>query len=412
MIDLQLLREEPERILALLQKKEPSFPGHRLLELDKLVRAARVTIEELRHEKNQLASKGAAGLTPELREKSKQLGEQIKAHEQQVQEFEREFKELHVSCPNIPDPSIPEGNKEANKVVKVWGKKPEFSFTPKNHVDLNNQLHWFDFTAGAAMTASGFVFYKEQGAKLIYSLAMTMLNNNMQHQFTLALPPYLVNEKALEGAGQFPKFKNAVYAVPEDGLYLTPTSEVNLANLYRDHIFSAVELPMRMTSWTSCFRREAGTYGATERGLIRIHQFEKVELYSITTPEQSEKEQEHMLACAENLLQKLGLHYRVSLLAMQDCSFASAKTYDIEVWMPGQNAYYEVSSVSNCTDFQSRRCAIRYRKEAADKPHYAHTLNGSSLALPRLMVALMENYQQADGSVVLPEVLKTISFTW
>ena len=412
MIDLQLLREEPERVLALLQKKEPNFPGHRLLELDKLVRAAHVTIEELRHEKNQLAAKGAAGLTTELREKSKHLGQEIKAHEQKVEEFEREFKELHVSCPNIPDPNLPEGNKEANKVVKVWGEKPTFSFVPKNHVELNTKLAWFDFALGAQMASSGFVFYKEPGAKLIYSLAMTMLNNNMQHGFSLALPPYVVSEKSLEGAGQFPKFKNAVYAIPEDGLYLTPTSEVNLANVYRDHIFSDVELPVRMTSWTSCFRREAGTYGATERGLIRIHQFEKVELYSIVTPEKSEQEQEAMLACAEALLQKLGLHYRVSLLAMQDSSFAAAKTYDLEVWMPGQNAYYEVSSISNCTDFQSRRCAMRYRIDGQGKTHYVHTLNASSLALPRLMVALMENYQQADGSVALPDVLKSVSLTW
>ncbi len=408
MIDLQLLREKPDYILALLRKKEPTFPGARLVELDKLVRTARMAIEELRHEKNQLASQGAAGLTPELREKSKHLGEQIKAHEQQVQEFEHEFKELYLGCPNIPDETIPEGNKEANKVVKVWGNKPHFSFIPKNHVELNTKAAWFDFALGAQMASSHFVFYKHEGAKVIYSLAMMMLGHNTKHGFSLALPPYVVNEKSLEGAGQFPKFKNAVYAIPEDGLYLTPTSEVNLANVYRDHIFSDADLPVRMTSWTSCFRREAGTYGATERGLIRIHQFEKVELYSITTPETSEQEQEHMLACAEALLQKLGLHYRVSLLAAQDCSFASAKTYDLEVWMPGQNAYYEVSSISNCTDFQSRRCAMRYRVDGQGKTHYVHTLNASSLALPRLMVALLENYQQEDGSVMLPDILKTL----
>lgn len=412
MIDLTLLREDTERILSLLKKKDPSYDGARLIELDVLVRAGRTKIEELRHEKNQLASQGAAGLTNDRREKSKSLSEQIKVYELELQEREHSFRDLYLHCPNIPAEDVPEGNKEANKVIKIWGEKPEFSFTPHNHVELNQQLHWFDFAAGAQMSASGFVFYKEPGAKLIYSLAMLMINNNMQHGFALSFPPYLVSERALEGSGQFPIFKDAVYAVPADNLYLTPTSEVNLANLYRDHIFSAADLPMRMTAWTSCFRREAGTYGATERGLIRIHQFEKVELYSLVEPGNAEQEQDRMLACAESILQKLGLHYRISLLAAQDASFASTKTYDIEVWMPGQNAYYEVSSVSNCTDFQSRRCAIRYRTETGGKTHLVHTLNASSLALPRLMVALMENYQQADGLIVLPDALKSITLSW
>jgi seryl-tRNA synthetase len=207
-------------------------------------------------------------------------------------------------------------------------------------------------------------------------------------------------------ASNFPKFRDQVYAVPEDGLFLTPTSEVNLSNLYRDKILSAEQLPIRMTSWTSCFRREAGGYGATERGLIRIHQFEKLELYTICEPEKSFQELDRMIACAESILKKLDLHYRISLLAAQDCSFPSAKTYDIEVWMPGQGAYYEVSSCSNCTDFQSRRGKIRYKAKEGDKAHLVHTLNASSLALPRLMVALMETYQQADGSIALPEILK------
>jgi seryl-tRNA synthetase len=207
-------------------------------------------------------------------------------------------------------------------------------------------------------------------------------------------------------ASNFPKFKDQVYAVPADNLYLTPTSEVNLSNIYRDTILPLEKLPIRMTAWTSCFRREAGGYGAQERGLIRIHQFEKVELYSLCAPEDSFNEQDKMLACAESILQKLGLHYRVSLLAGQDCSFASAKTYDLEVWLPGQKAYYEVSSISNCTDFQARRGHIRYKKSHDGKPTLVHTLNGSSLALSRLMVAIMEVYQQADGSIAIPEVLK------
>ncbi|MFI4919972.1 MAG: aminoacyl--tRNA ligase-related protein [Legionellales bacterium] len=213
----------------------------------------------------------------------------------------------------------------------------------------------------------------------------------------------------MTNASNFPRFKDNVYKVSDENLYLTPTAEVNITNLYRDTIFAAQDLPQRTTAWTSCFRKEAGTYGATERGLIRIHQFEKVEAYTVCTPEQAQAEHERMLACAESILQKLGLHYRVSLLAAQDCSFAAFKTYDIEVWMPGQKAYYEVSSSSNCTDFQARRTGIRYKKQPADKAQYAYTLNTSSLALPRLMVALMETYQQEDGSIVWPEALKNIS---
>jgi seryl-tRNA synthetase len=220
------------------------------------------------------------------------------------------------------------------------------------------------------------------------------------------LPPYLVNEKSLMVAGNFPKFKDQVYAVPADNLYLIPTAEVNLANVYRDQILSASQLPISMTSWTSCFRREAGGYGAHERGLIRIHEFEKVELVTICEPEKSAQELDRIVACAESILKALGLTYRVSLLATQDCSFQSAKTFDIEVWMPGQKAYYEVSSCSNCTDFQARRGSIRYRPSSIAKPTLVHTLNGSSLALPRLMVALMETYQQADGSIHIPEILR------
>jgi seryl-tRNA synthetase len=254
--------------------------------------------------------------------------------------------------------------------------------------------------AAAQMTGSQFVFYKSPAVNLIYALTRMMLKNNKKCGFEPVLPPYLVNEKSLENASNFPKFKDQVYKINDEDLYLTPTSEVNLTNYYRDHIFNSSDLPIRMTSWTSCFRREAGSYGAQERGLIRIHQFEKVELYTICKPEDADSEQLKMLDAAENILNKLGLHYRISLLAAQDCSFASTKTFDLEVWMPGQNAYYEVSSCSNCTDFQARRTGIRYKDDK--KNHLVNTLNCSSLALPRLIVALMETYQQEDGSIKLP----------
>lgn len=406
MIDLALLRNEPARVIALLHKKEPKFDAQSLLDLDIQLRKIRLEVEELRAQKNELAKAAQKGITPEIRAQSIEVSKTLKEKEETLERVEKDFQQLYLSCPNIPCDDLPQGGKEANKVVTIVGQKPEFSFPVKNHVELGQALGWFDFNAAATMTGSNFVFYKGEAVKLMYALTMMMLKNNIKHGFEPSLPPVMVNEPSLEVAGNFPKFKDQVYAVSADGLYLIPTAEVGLANLYRNQIVPADQLPIRMTSWTSCFRREAGTYGSLERGLIRIHQFEKVELYTICEPDKSESEQERMLACAQDILNQLGLHYRVSLLAMQDCSFQSAKTYDIEVWLPGQNAYYEVSSVSNCTDFQARRGMIRYKNKSDSKTHLTHTLNGSSLALPRLMVALMEVYQQADGSIALPEVLK------
>jgi seryl-tRNA synthetase len=402
MIDLSLLRKDPQATIALISRKEPSFDAQKLYELDSRLRILRVEVEELRHKKNELADKAKAGITQELREQSISIGKTLKQKEGDLAALEDEFNALYLRCPNIPQEDIPLGGKEANKVIKVVGEKPVFDFPVKNHVELGKINKWLDFEAAATMTGTNFAFYRNDAVRLLYTLTMFMIKNNIKYGFEPMLPPYLVNEASLEVASNFPKFREQVYALPHDNLYLTPTAEVNLTNLYRKHIFAAHDLPVRMTAWTSCFRREAGTHGATERGLIRIHQFEKVELYSICEPQNSNEEQDRMLACAENILQQLGLHYRVSLLAAQDCSFPSARTYDIEVWMPGQQAYYEVSSISNCTDFQARRGLIRYRPEVDAKPELVHTLNGSSLALPRLMVALMETYQQQDGSIKLP----------
>ncbi len=405
MIDLGLLRKDPDKVRELLAKKEPSFDFKKLYELDVHVRNVRIEVENLRHKKNELAAQAKSGITPEIREQSISIGKLLKESETSLEKLESEFNDLYLRCPNLPEEDLPIGGKEANKPIKVFGSKAIFTFPIKNHVELGAKNGWFDFEAAAVMTGSNFVLYKGDAVKLLYSLTFMMLKNNWDHGYSPVLPPYLVNEASLEIASNFPKFKDQVYAMPEEKLFLTPTSEVNLTNLYRKHIFAYEQLPVRMTSWNSCFRTEAGKYGAVERGLIRIHQFEKVELYTICEPQKSNEEQDRMLACAEQILQKLGLHYRVSLLAMQDCSFPSARTYDIEVWMPGQNAYYEVSSISNCTDFQARRGMIRYRASADEKPELVHTLNGSSLALPRLMVALMETYQQEDGSIKLPDVI-------
>lgn len=412
MIDLHALREHPERIITALKKKDPSFDGQKLADLDKQLRLLKTEVENLRQKKNELAAQGKSGVTSELREQSIQVSKQLKEKEQELQQIETTFANLYLSCPNIPQDDIPVGNKESSQVVKTVGEKPTFSFPIKNHVELASKLGWIDFDTPTTLAGSHFILYKNQGVQLLYALAQLMIKNNQKHGFDLMLPPYLVQEQSLVVASNFPKFRDQVYVLPDDKLYLIPTAEVSLANIYRDKILSGEQLPIRMTSWTSCFRREAGGYGAHERGLIRIHQFEKVELFTLCEPQHSADEFDRMVACAEDILKTLGLHYRISLLAGQDCSFPSAKTYDIEVWLPGQNTYYEVSSISNCTDFQARRGMIRFKKTVDSKSELVHTLNGSSLALPRLMVALLEVYQQADGSVALPEILKQPMSWW
>jgi seryl-tRNA synthetase len=406
MIDLTLLRENPERIIAALSKKDPHYNVAQLIELDKKLRALKNDVELVRCTKNELAKQGKSGITPELREQSIALNQSLKEKEHALEVLEHEFKEHYLACPNILLDEVPAGNKEENMVVSMFGEKPTYSFTPKNHLDLGEKLGWIDFQTSAKISAAGLALYKGDGVALLFSLAMFMLKHNRKHGFNFVLPSVFVNETSLETTGNFPKFRDQVFAVPTDDLFLTPTSEVNLTNMYRDHIFAGSDLPLRMTAFTSCFRREGGAYGSSERGLIRMRQFEKVEIVSMCNPENSEQEHQRMLACAEGILQALGLHYRVMLLAGQDASWASAKTYDIEIWCPGQNEYKEVSSISNCIDFQARRGMIRFKDKPDSKTQLVHTLNGSSLALPRLMVALMETYQQPDGSIEFPEILK------
>lgn len=408
MIDLVALRENQKVIRPLIALKDPSFPTDKLIELDAQVRELRMAIESLRQQKNVLAKQAQGGVTDEVRAASIKVSKELKEKEVLFEKIHAEFQAIYLACPNVPAPDLPKGGKSANKVVRTIGEKPVFSFSVKNHLDLATAQGWLDFETASTIAGSSVALYKGDAVRLLYGLTMMMLKNNIEHGFTPFLPSVLVNERSLTVSSNFPKFRDEVFAIPGDNLFLTPTAEVNLANIYRDKILSAEQLPLRMTAWTSCFRREGGGYGANERGLIRMRQFEKVELYSICKPEDSFGELEKMVACAENILKKLGLHYRVSLLAGEDCSFASAKTYDIEVWLPGQKEYYEVSSCSNCTDFQARRGMIRYKTEADEKAKLVHTLNASSLALPRLMVAIIETYQQEDGTIVLPESIRNL----
>jgi len=404
MINLDLLRENPDYVIKNVKSKDPFFDITELINLDKEIRKLKNDIDKLRNEKNNISKLGSKSLNEDLIKKSKELSNEIKIKEDKFDKINSKFKYLYLRCPNLIEDDVPIGDKDTNKIVYTYLKKPEFSFEIKNHLELGNKLQWLDFEAASKMSKSNFALYKNDGVKIVYSLMLLMLKNNIKHGYQPILPPYLVNYDALLAASNFPRFEEDVYHIDNENLYLTPTAEVNLTNIYKNTILSQDQLPIRMTSWTSCFRKEAGGYGFSERGLIRIHQFEKAELYTITTPEKAKEEQDKMIYCAENILKDLNLHYRISLLASRDCSFASSKTYDIEVWLPGQNCYKEVSSISNCTDFQSRRSAIRYKKND-NKTNLVYTLNGSSLALSRLMVALMETYQQEDGTIKLPEIL-------
>lgn len=405
MIDLVLLREQTATIKELILRKDPTFPVDELISLDQQVRHIKNAIELLRKEKNNLSSQAAHGVTEDIKKHVTTLNKSIKEKEIECARIEEAFKKCALSCPNIPESMLPIGNKEANTVVKIIGKKPEFTFAIKNHLELNKIVQWFDLDICAKISGSGFVLYKSMGAKIIYALTKLMLKNNARYGFEPIIPPVIINEEGLYNSGNLPKFAGDFYTIDGEKACLIPTAEVSLTNIYANTILKQEDLPIRMSAWTSCFRKEAGTYGSQERGLIRIHQFEKVEIYSLCEPEKSQIEHEHMLTCAEKLLQDLGIHYRISLLATEDCSFSSAKTFDIEVWLPGQNRYYEISSSSNCTDFQARRAQIRYKTQQTDKPTLVHTLNTSSLALPRLMVAIMENFQQEDGSIILPVLL-------
>ena len=412
MIDLVHLRNNQEAVRQALHKKEPSFDVDALIEKDRCVRELLLAVEEQRKIKNDLAKEASkSGMTSSLREQSLKIGEQLKKLEAELKEEETAFNKLYLACPNVPDQDLPEGNKESNFVAKEWGTKREFGFEPKHHMQLNETAHWFDLDVAARMSGGQFVLYLPEGAKIIYALTQMMLRNNVKHGFSVIVPPVLVRDQALYNSGNLPKFEGDFYRMEADGLCLIPTAEVSLTNMYAQEILSVEQLPVRHTAWTSCFRREAGGYGASERGLIRIHQFEKVELYSVCKPENSQQELDLIVSCAEKLLQDLELPYQITLLAGQDCSFSSARTYDVEVWLPGQKRFYEVSSCSNCTDFQARRSGIRYRATKDAKPQLVHTLNGSSLALPRLMVALMENFQEADGTISLPAKLKEVLAT-
>ncbi len=413
MIDIKLIRDNPEIIKESLRKRGYDFNIDNLLTIDQERRARITKIEQLKAKINDISRE--VGIlkrrkeeekAEELREESRRIAKEVEAIEKELYEIEIRFNQLLLLIPNIPHESVIEGSDSShNPVVKTWGKKPVFSFKPLSHLELGEKLGIIDFERGAKLSGSGFTVMCNLGARLERALINFMIDLHVSRGYTEILPPFLVNSKSMIGTGQLPKFEEDMYKIQGDDLYLVPTAEVPVTNLHRDEIIDKDKLPLKYVAYTPCFRREAGSYGKDVRGLIRQHQFDKVELVNFVEPERSFEEIESLLDEAEEVLRQLKIHYRVVSLCTGDLGFASAKTYDIEVWLPGQNEYKEISSVSNFTDFQARRANIRYRPAPKAKPVFVHTLNGSGLAIGRTVVAVLENYQQEDGSVLIPEVL-------
>ena len=338
----------------------------------------------------------------------KQLSERIKQADERVGELDATQRELLLTIPNIPHSSVPTGHgPEDNTEVRRWGTAPKFDFQPKPHWEVGERAGILDLEAAARIAGARFAVYKGWGARLERALANFFLDvHTREHGYTEILPPFLVNTASLLAAGQLPKFAADLFKLQDTDFWLTPTSEVELHNLYRDATLSEEQLPILVAAWTSCFRSEAGAAGKDTRGILRQHQFQKVELFKFTHPQKSYDEHEALVRNAETILQKLGLHYRTVLLCSGDMGFASAKTYDLEVWLPSSNEFREISSCSNCEAFQARRAGIRFKPKVGGKSEFVHTLNGSGLAVGRTWIAVVENYQQADGSIVIPEVLR------
>jgi len=417
MLDLNFVRDhlpEVEEKLAQRGMNAAEVLGQ-FRQMDGVRRQHITELETLQAQRNR-ASEEIARLKKAKRDatvqiaETKELREKIQELEGKVQEEDARLRELLAGIHNMPNAGVPVGKtSEDNVEVRRWGKPPEFSFAPKPHWELGEQLGILDLERAAKLTGARFAVYWDVGARLERALASFMLDlHTHEHGYTEVLPPYLVNSESMYGTGQLPKFAQDSFRVPhgDKDLWLIPTAEVPVTNLYRDEILDAARLPVSLTAYTPCFRSEAGSYGKDVRGIIRQHQFQKVELVKFSHPEGSYDELEKLTNHAETVLQKLGLHYRVMALCTGDLGFSSAKTYDLEVWLPGQQLFREISSCSNFEAFQARRANIRYRPEGKNKTEFVHTLNGSGLAIGRTWLAIIENYQQADGSVLIPEALR------
>jgi seryl-tRNA synthetase len=414
-LDLKFVVDNRERVTAMLAARGQEGALTDVWELDAQRKRALRRVEDLRHRQRvcgeEIARRGRSGEdASSLRAEMKGVAAEVKTLDGELEEIETRLRDALLVIPNLPDPAVPVGpDAESNREIRRVGEPPEFSFTPKAHWDLGPDLGILDFERAAKISGARFAVYRGAGARLERALIQLMLDvHTKERGYLEVIPPYLVTAETLTGTGQLPKFEGDLFKTRagDRDLFLIPTAEVPLTNLHRDEILDADALPVRYVAFTPCFRSEAGSYGKDVRGLIRQHQFHKVELVKLATPETSMSELEGMVADAEEILKRLGLAYRVVLLSTGDMGFAAAKTYDLEVWLPGQGIYREISSCSNCTDFQARRASLRYRPEAKAKPRFLHTLNGSGLAVGRTLIAVIENYQQADGSVVIPTALR------
>lgn len=408
MIDLKLLQNDFDKFAKKLEaKKLDSALLAKVKDLFIKLKEQRALLEDLQAFQNKFSKELASAQNKdELKQKLSTNKEKIASQAKIVDELEKELEELSHSIPNLPDDDVPVGEDEnENLELKKVLEPRVFDFSPKEHFELSENLDWLDFVRGVKLAQSRFCVMKKDAALLNRALINYMIDFNRSRGFELVNVPYLVSSKTMFGTGQLPKFKDDMYKVENEDLYLISTSEIPVTNLYADEILMPELLPIKMTCYSACFRQEAGSAGRDTRGIIRQHQFEKVELVSITKPEQSEAVLEEMVACASDLLTSLGLAHRHLMLCTGDLGFSAAKTIDLEVWLPGQNKYREISSVSNCRDFQARRAKIRYKDEDG-KNKLVHTLNGSSLAVGRTLVAIMENYQEKDGSISIPDVLR------
>jgi seryl-tRNA synthetase len=409
MLDIKLIRERPELVRQALEKRGDSYALDSIVEADGRYRSLLREMEELRARHNEASKQLSRSKEkpPEIILQMRQLGERISSLQQQTKEAKAGLDSLLLELPNIPHPSVPRGEGPAdNVVVRTWGKSREFSFRPLPHWELGEKLGIIDFQQGVKLSGTRFYVLKGLGAHLQRALISFMLDVHVnEHGYEEIYPPFMVKRECLVGSGNLPKFGDNLYHDEEDDFWFIPTAEVPLTNLHRDEILSADILSLRYVAYTACFRREKMAAGTDTRGIKRGHQFDKVELYRVARPESSDEELEKLVADAEDICRKLDIPYRVVQLCTGDLGFAACKTYDIEMWAPGCAEWLEVSSCSNCSDFQARRANIRYRPEPGTKSEFVHTLNGSGLALPRVLIAVLENYQQADGTVLIPEVL-------
>ncbi len=411
MIQLREIRENPEHFIDGAKNKCESVDIKKILDLDLKWRSLVKKSEQKKSTKNKINQqiselKKSKKDSNDLIGQMKTLSKEIKNYDLEISNINIEINQILKWIPNPPHKSVPIGNDSSkNKVVKIWGEKPKFDFKPKNHIEIATKNNLINFVAGSKISGSGFPLYTDQGARLERCLINFMIDHNVQKGYKEMFVPFLALGKSLYGTGQLPKLEEDMYFINKDDLYLIPTAEVPLTNIHRDEILNINDLPIKYTSYSPCFRREAGSYGKETRGLLRVHQFNKVEMVKFVHPDESYAELENLLADAESILQTLGLHYRVLSLCSGDLSFAASKCYDIEVWSPSENEWLEVSSCSNFESFQAKRSKIKY-KENANKAEFVHTLNGSGLATPRLMVSLLETYQNKNGFINLPEPIK------